>query len=260
MSFTPHHAFKPIPVLTYHQIAKAPPKGKPYRSLCVSPERFAAQMRWLKRLGYQGLSMTQLMPYLLGEKVGRVVGITFDDGYLNNLQHALPVLSDLGFTSTVYAVSGLLGQSNVWDHDLGVEPAVLMNAHELKQWAQAGQEVGSHTAHHFHLAGLSEMEAWFEISQSKLQLEQILSSEVTQFCYPYGEYEGRHKELVLQAQYLAATTTARSRVTQALTSAGFSRFEVPRVPVVRSTQWIQFLMKICTTYEDGRWLKAESHL
>ncbi len=87
-------------ILTYHQIDLAPPPPAAFRSLYVAPDSFARQMRWLKRLGYRGLSMRDLMPYLRGEKVGKVVGLTFDDGYCNNLHHALPVLQDCGFTAT----------------------------------------------------------------------------------------------------------------------------------------------------------------
>ena len=71
----------PIPILTYHQIDKAPPKGTPMRSLYVSKNSFERQMMTLKVLGYKGLSMSELQPYLLGQKQGRVIGITFDDGY-----------------------------------------------------------------------------------------------------------------------------------------------------------------------------------
>jgi len=259
MSSTPQPAFRAIPVLTYHQIALAPAKGTAFRSLCVSPERFASQMRWLKRLGYQGLSMTDLMPYVLGEREGRVVGITFDDGYLNNLTHALPVLQEMGFGSTVYAVSSMLGQSNEWDHALGVEPSALMNAQELRAWTQGGQEVGSHTVSHAHLRALEPQAAWAQIAHSKSELEQIVSRAVTQFCYPYGEFDASHIEMVQRAGYVAATTTARSRVNKPLEGMGLSRFEIPRVPVVRSTHWIQFLMKICTAYEDRRFIQEGLH-
>ncbi|NCX06152.1 MAG: polysaccharide deacetylase family protein, partial [Actinobacteria bacterium] len=73
----------PIPILMYHQIEVAPAKGAPLRGLVVAPTSFARQMHLLKLLGYQGLSMTDLLPYLRGERVGKVVGITFDDGFLN---------------------------------------------------------------------------------------------------------------------------------------------------------------------------------
>ena len=73
-----------------------------------------AMLRWL---GFQGLSMRDLEPYLDGRQQGKVVGITFDDGYLNNLQHALPILRKHGHTATCYAVSHLIGQTNRWDED-----------------------------------------------------------------------------------------------------------------------------------------------
>jgi peptidoglycan/xylan/chitin deacetylase (PgdA/CDA1 family) len=57
-----------IPILTYHQIADSPAKGIPFRSLVVAPKNFRKQMEWLHLLGYQGLSMSALLPYLLGEK------------------------------------------------------------------------------------------------------------------------------------------------------------------------------------------------
>ena len=88
---------RPIPILTYHQIALAPARGAPMRSLYVSPSAFALQMQSLSLLGYQGLSITALMPYLRGEKTGKVVGITFDDGYLNNLENAAAFLKKFNF-------------------------------------------------------------------------------------------------------------------------------------------------------------------
>ena len=103
---------RPIPILTYHQIAQAPERGAPMRSLYVSPSAFTLQMQTLSLLGYQGLSMTALMPYLRGEKTGKVVGITFDDGYRNNLENAAGVLKRFNFSSTCYVVSELMGKTN----------------------------------------------------------------------------------------------------------------------------------------------------
>ena len=241
---------KPIPILTYHQIQSAPARGEPMRSLYVSPAAFARQMQILKVLGFKGLSMTDLMPYLRGERSAlaeRVVGITFDDGYLNNLENAAPVLKEYGFTSTCYVVSGLIGKTNSWDADLGVASAPLMNHEQLRAWLGAGQEIGSHTQSHSNLLHIDTHRAAQEIAQSKLQLEQDLGVSVQQFCYPYGDYNSGHVKLVEQAGYLGATTTKRGRVAQGFQA---SLLELPRVPIVRSTSWLQFLLKIATPYED----------
>ena len=42
---------QPIPILVYHQIDVAPPKGAAFRSLYVTPNAFARQMRLLNILG-----------------------------------------------------------------------------------------------------------------------------------------------------------------------------------------------------------------
>ncbi|CAN5209439.1 polysaccharide deacetylase family protein [soil metagenome] len=238
---------KPIPILVYHQIAEAPPKGSPFRSLYVAPEAFARQMAWLKRLGYTGLSMTALAPYLLGEKSGKVVGITFDDGYLNNLSHALPSLTKQGFSSTCYAVSGLLGKTNVWDESLGIAQSPLMNESQIRQWVRAGQEVGSHTHRHIDLTATDEDEGRVEISRGKTELEFVVTQSVHHFCYPYGRHEPAHVAIVGELGFVTATTTQRSRC-----HAQIDMLQLPRVPVLRSTSLPVFWLKIATGYEDRR--------
>ncbi len=241
------HNVSPIPILTYHQIAPAPPKGTPYRSLSVAPDDFARQMIWLKLLGYQGLSMPALMPYLRGDRQGKVVGITFDDGYLNNLTHALPVLRRQGFSATCYVVSQLLGQSNVWDHEVGIPASPLMTLEQLKRWVQGGQDVGAHTRHHVHLPQLNVADCEDEIALCKSELEAGLGVPVAHFCYPYGEYTSAHAALVQQAGFQSATTTARSRC-----RAGEDLMQLPRVPIARRTTRLAMWIKLATSYEDGK--------
>ena len=236
---------RPIPILTYHQIAQAPARGAPMRSLYVSPSAFALQMHTLSFLGYQGLSMTALMPYLRGEKTGKVVGITFDDGYRNNLENAAGVLKRFNFSSTCYVVSELLGKTNEWDRALGIATASLMDLDQLKQWIASGQEVGSHTQHHVDLTTTDSQTSHSEILNSRISLSQQLNTDIQQFCYPYGRYASEHVDIVKSSGYIAATTTARGKV-----HADDSAFELRRVPVVRSTSLPQFLFKVLSSYED----------
>jgi len=238
---------KPIPILVYHQIAAAPPKGSPFRSLYVEPEAFARQMAWLKRLGYAGLSMTALQPYLHGKKSGKVVGITFDDGYLNNLSHALPALTKHGFSSTCYAVSGLLGKTNVWDVGAGIAQTPLMSEAQLRQWVLAGQEIGSHTHQHVDLTVIEKDTCSLEISLGKSELEAVLNNSTEHFCYPYGRYRPEHTKMVSEVGFMTATTTQRSRC-----HARTDMLQLPRVPVLRSTSLPVFWLKIATAYEDRR--------
>jgi peptidoglycan/xylan/chitin deacetylase (PgdA/CDA1 family) len=236
-----------FPILTYHQIAEAPSKGSPYRSLYVAPAAFSRQMRLLSLMGYQGLSMSALQPYLRGEKSGRVVGITFDDGFANNLVNALPVLQRQGFSSTCYAVSGLVGRTNRWDFDLGIQQTDLMTAAEMRNWIAGGQEIGAHTISHARLEQLSLKDSLLEIQGSKLDLENLLGVAVRHFCYPYGAYMPLQVSQVQAAGFETATTTERGRA-----GASSKLFELPRVPVLRSTTLPVFLLKLLSTYEDRK--------
>jgi len=238
---------RPLPILVYHQIAEAPPKGSPFRSLYVSPRAFARQMAWLKLLGYTGLSMTGLQPYLSGDREGKVVGITFDDGYQNNLTHALPALLKHKFSSTCYAVSGLLGQTNQWDQGIGIAQAPLMSAAEIGLWVSAGQEIGSHTRHHLNLLEADDETCQTEMAHGKLDLENAISQPVRHFCYPYGQYLPKHVAMAGELGFVTATTTQRSRC-----HAGTALLQLPRVPVLRSTSLPLFWLKVVSAYEDRR--------
>ncbi|PZX24730.1 putative polysaccharide deacetylase [Cupriavidus phytorum] len=240
----------PIPILMYHQIDAPPPRRSPGRGLWVPPARFRRQMRLMHRLGYRGLSMRDLMPYLHGERSGKVFGITFDDGFRNVFEHAMPALDALGFTATNYFVSRQLSGSNVWDRDLGIRPAALMSVAQMRAWHQGGHEVGSHTLDHVDLRRMAPHEARRQIATSKDELEQWLGVPVTAFCYPYGSQDAAHREMVREAGYANATITARG-----LARASDDPFGLPRVSVYCGTGMFGFLRKCLTAHED-RWREA----
>lgn len=244
-------ALRPIPILMYHQIAPPPPRGSPFRSLYVSPEAFSRQMGLLKRFGYTGLSMGALLPYLRGERQGKVVGITLDDGYENNLSDAMPILQHYGFSSTCYAVGGHLGQTNIWDQPNGIVQVPLMDGAGLQRWVQGGQEVGAHTFHHIDLLAKADQVCRADIARCKDVLDAVTGAKTEHFCYPYGRYAHAHTLMVQGAGFKTATTTRRGRCRQEA-----DLFELPRITISRSTTLLAFWLKIATPYEDVRGKRA----
>lgn len=224
----------PIPILSYHQTDIAPPRGTPFRGLVMPPARFARQMRALRALGYRGLSMQDLAPYLRGERRGKVVGITIDDGYVNNFEHALPILQSVGFTATSFVVSGQLGGTNVWDASIGIAPARLMNVHHLRTWLDAGMEVGAHTRNHVELPACDPVRARTEIVQSREDLEQALGVPIRSFCYPYGAYREEHVEMARTAGFELATTSDCAR----------ARWDTDLLRLPRVTVWLSTSMPV----------------
>ncbi len=230
-----------VPILLYHQIAPLPHKKIPFRGLWVHPDKFRNQMAWLKRLGYQGLSLRDAMPYIKGEKTGKVAVITFDDGFLNNYENALPVLADFGFTATNYFVANQVGGSNVWDQAMGVPLTPCMSVAQMREWAALGHEVGAHTIDHVNLEKIPEDEARQQIALSKTMLEDMLGSEVTNFAYPYGGNHAVHREMCREAGYETATTTVRARA-----RASDDPFGMPRVYVRRRDLAPKFIYRLMT--------------
>jgi len=235
-----------VPILMYHNVG-VPPHNAVLRSMYVRPGAFARQMGLLRRLGYRGVSMSEAMPVLRGERRERVVAITFDDGYSDILDNALPVLQRLGFTATCYFVSDALGGANDWDAGVIAERKPLMDASQLRRWADAGMEVGAHSRHHPHLPQCDDRRLQDEVVGCRYKLEQLCGRDVTQFCYPYGDCDARTVEAVRAAGYVAATTTRRGRA-----RVGEDLMQLRRV-LVGGHNWLpQFAVKLLTPYEDRK--------
>lgn len=236
-----------VPVLMYHNIAPVPAGLRSYRSLYVTPPKFARQMWLLHQLGYTGLSMSDALPFLRGERRGRVVAITLDDGYVDNLDAALPVLQSFGFSATTYVVSGSIGRFNAWDAErLGIRKP-LMSVADMRRWNDAGMEIGAHTRTHPRLSCCTDAALRDEIDGCKADLEDRLGCAVTQFCYPYGDVDDHVAAAVRLAGYAAATTTRRGRAV-----AGADLWQLPRIQVARHHLLPQFAARVLTRYEDRR--------
>ncbi|KXF77391.1 polysaccharide deacetylase [Paramesorhizobium deserti] len=228
----------PVPILLYHQIDVPPAKRVPFRSMIVHPDAFRRQMAWLKRLGYRGLSLRDALPYIEGSKTGKVAVITFDDGFRDVYENALPVLQEYGFTATNFFVAGQIGGQNAWDIPIGVAPAPCMSASQMREWAALGHEVGSHTLDHVHLPDVPPKEARRQIGQSRDMLQDMLGMPVTSFAYPYGDENTNIRTVVREAGYTHATTTERRKARPVDDDLG-----LPRLTIRRNDTWLHFLKK-----------------
>jgi peptidoglycan/xylan/chitin deacetylase (PgdA/CDA1 family) len=193
-------------ILMYHGIADVPEDPN---QLCVSPARFAEQMTWLERSGLRGVSVATLRQAMAAGQAAGLVGITFDDGYTSVLDTAVPELARRGFGATAFIISDLVGKTNQWDAG-PVWP--LLDAAGVAQLAAAGIEIGSHSATHPHLAGLSARRQAAEASASRARLEDLLSAPVRGFAYPYGSMDGAARYAVGAAgyEYACAVEAPRS--------------------------------------------------
>jgi peptidoglycan/xylan/chitin deacetylase (PgdA/CDA1 family) len=182
-------------ILMYHAVADI---AKDPNLLCVTPARFAEQMDTLRRLGLRGVGIGTLVDAMRAGHQRGLVGITFDDGYVNVLEAAVPELLRHGFTGTFFVVSGRLGGTNDWDEGT---PWPLVSVSQVNELAAAGMEIGSHGATHIRLAGLDSGQLHEETGGSRASLGELTGAPVRGFAYPHGSMDAAARRAVRQAGY-----------------------------------------------------------
>jgi peptidoglycan/xylan/chitin deacetylase (PgdA/CDA1 family) len=189
-----------IRILFYHRIADDDDE------LAVPPERFREQMHYLASAGYQVVDVVQVADRLgRGEVPHRTIGLSFDDGYLDVAENALPVLSDLGFRATVFVATGVT--------DGRASFAWYRRQPPLLRWDEIVQLDGeptlgfeAHSVTHPNLLTLDDQRATEEIIGSRDELEMRLGRPVTAFSYPAGLFGERERGIVVQAGYRVAVS------------------------------------------------------
>jgi peptidoglycan/xylan/chitin deacetylase (PgdA/CDA1 family) len=192
-------------VLGYHAVSSR------WRSQLAIPESvLAEQLSLLARRGYVGLTLSEAERRRAdGSLPPRTVVVTFDDGYASTLR-ALPILADLGFPATVFAVTGFVesGRTLAWpgiEHELTNETAaelLPLGWSELEALAEAGWEIGSHTVTHALLTAVGDGRLQGELEESRAAIARRLDS-CNAVSYPYGLADER---VVDRAGYEVACT------------------------------------------------------
>ncbi len=182
-------------VLMYHSVQ--PYTEDPYL-VTVGPPRFEQQMRWLRRRGLRGVSIAELLAARAAGAGKGLVGLTFDDGYADFAEYALPVLRRYGCTATVFVIAGRMGGDNVWD-PAGPRKA-LLDADQVRALAEAGVEIGSHGLTHISLPTAHGALA-AETGGSRSILRDVTGQPAGGFCYPYGHLDAEVVGAVRDAGY-----------------------------------------------------------
>lgn len=190
-----------VTILMYHSIADSP--RDPW---AVSTAAFAAQMEWLKKNNYTVLPLNEVVEHIMkNKKKEKCIALTFDDGYADFLENAVPILKKNGFPATLFVPVNMIGGTSVWDSYDTEKP--LLELSGLREVVRLGYSIGSHAMTHTDLTKVSSEKMSEEILASKKKLEEELNISVDCFSYPFGKYTGRESAAVQQAGYSCAVTT-----------------------------------------------------
>ncbi|MFG2308562.1 polysaccharide deacetylase family protein [Streptomyces sp. NPDC048566] len=184
-------------VAMYHSVGDT--SDDPYR-ITVSPDRLDQQFGWLRRRGLRGMGMADLLAARARGEGRDLVGLTFDDGYADFVETALPLLRRYGFGATLFVLPGRLGGENGWD-PLGPRKPLLSRQGIRVAAASEGVEVGSHGLTHVDLTRADDALLHAEVAESRALLAELTGAPVEGFCYPYGTLDARVVSAVRDAGY-----------------------------------------------------------
>lgn len=219
-------AMTDVPVLMYHEITSTPSGSA---RLAVSPRAFAAQVSYLQDAGFTGVTAGDLAAALAGGKPlpARPVVLTFDDGFADFHEVALPLLVKHGFTATLFMTTGWIRDTG---QRAGSPPGAMLTWSQLSELAAAGVEVGGHSHQHPQLDQLASADVVEELAASKQILEDGLGKAVPGMAYPFGYSNASVRKLAADVGYSYAYAVGNRRLGPLL-----DPYALPRLTVGRST-------------------------
>lgn len=228
-----------LPILMYHRIASHGPEGlAPYR---VSPENFERQLAYLKRHGYASIGLEEWVYALSardGRLPGRLVCLTFDDGYRDFREHAWPLLKHYGFSATVFLPTDFIGGYAEWDRSFG-EPAELMSWNDVRALAKEGVRFGAHGAGHHRMNQLCVANVFAEARRSRDRIAAEVGGPVSVIAYPYGAHSNLVRGAMQSCGFGCAVTTDPG-----LSRLGDDHFGLPRQEILGTDQMDDFIPKL----------------
>jgi peptidoglycan/xylan/chitin deacetylase (PgdA/CDA1 family) len=230
-------------ILCYHAVSR-----DWEHELAVRPDQLERHAARLRRRGYRGATFTDV---LTGPGPGRWVAFTFDDAQRSVWELARPILDAAGFPATIF-VPTEFPDTDVparWD---GLE-AIADSPHadelrpmtwaQLREAADAGWELGSHTHTHPHLRELDDPALRDELVRSREILEDQIERPCRAVAYPYGEVDYRVTEAARDAGYVLGAAVRQPESPLPL--------RWPRTPVFRGDSDLIFRLRTSPALRRG---------
>jgi peptidoglycan/xylan/chitin deacetylase (PgdA/CDA1 family) len=166
--------------------------------------QFEQHMRWLREARANVISLEMFAGQLQQGSISpHSVIVTFDDGYLDFFENALPILIKYGIPATLFIPTGRIGKTSSWSQV--VSDAPLMSRKQIEQVAKSGISLGSHGKAHRRMTTLEEEALHEELVDSRQWFEREFGYRELDFAYPFGDFGPRESSAARAAGYRCAT-------------------------------------------------------
>ena len=213
-------------VLMYHAVGSTVPNDS--RGLfSISPNRFKEHMKILSSQYSDCLVSLASLP-------DTGVAVTFDDGYLDNLRIAAPIMVSMNIPFTVFVTPGFVQSGN----------PIYLSVAELRELAAvSGATIGAHGWTHKRLTECSDNDLGIELNNSRKWLEDVLGQPVTTMAYPHGAMNARVRRAASQAGFVIAASCEE----------GTSSTETDRLALARTAIFAQDDISAFRAKMNGDW-------
>lgn len=179
------NAKAPVMVIYYHRVA-----DRKLNDWTISNTQFKREVDWLEA-NFDLVSLDEAQRRIREGNTRASVSITFDDGYAENCERALPLLIGRKIPCTYFVTSCSAQEGKPFPHDVADGTPFRPNSIEqLRSLAAAGVEIGAHTRSHADLGKITcEERLRDEIVGGRDALERELGVEIRHFAFPYGLHE-----------------------------------------------------------------------
>lgn len=233
----------------YHRVINEEPEYGHWHY--VTTAAFKKQMKLIELLGFTPITFSDYQLYKEDKLTlpPKPIIITFDDGYLDTFENALPVLSKMGMKAVIFVMGNRKLKSAIWDELDERDVCPLMTDEHIRAAKQMDFEIGSHSLNHDVLSSLPEHEVVYSVNKSKKEIESILEEPIQTFAYPYGKLDKRVEEIVSNSGFLYACG-----VYTGSPKFGETTLDFRRIAINQHTGSLHFLLKLLTPYQYVEWL------
>jgi peptidoglycan/xylan/chitin deacetylase (PgdA/CDA1 family) len=207
--------------------------------LAVTPDAFRRQIAAILESEATVVRLEDALPLLDRPIDAPYVSLTFDDGYRDTLETALPILEQLGVPATLFLPTAMLDGRECFSWYRHAAPPGLSPAEVADLVAGGTFDVQSHSRTHPRLPALPDQRAVEEIEGSRDDLQRHLGLVATSFSYPAGLFGPRDAALVAGAGYRAGVTTRSG-----LNLGGASPWELHRTMIMWADGPARFTAKL----------------
>ncbi len=173
----------PTAILFYHRVA-----DDTLNDWTISRRGFLRHLDWLEE-NFDLVGLEEAQTRILSPHNSRpTVAITFDDGYSENCDFAIPELCRRNIPVTYFVSTESVKTGKPFMHDVKTGfPLVPNTIEEIKDIASRGAEIGAHSKTHSNLGLIEDLDQLRdEIVGSARELEQWIKKPIRYFSFPFG--------------------------------------------------------------------------